>query len=67
MTAAANTPMLLKASMVDGNTDSGVMASGQVAGLLDDLPTCKELVGRIVHEATDTLQRLESGAPLVHG
>ena len=33
---AANTPMLLKAGLVEGNTDAGVLASGQVAGILDD-------------------------------
>ncbi|MFJ6749368.1 NAD(P)H-dependent flavin oxidoreductase [Streptomyces sp. NPDC091266] len=49
---AANTPMLLKASMVDGRTDLGVMASGQVAGLIDDLPSCAELVDRIMAEAS---------------
>ena len=59
---AANTPMLLKASMVDGNTESGVMAGGQVTGLLEDLPSCKELIERIVHEAHDVLQRFEAEA-----
>ncbi|MFF8912491.1 NAD(P)H-dependent flavin oxidoreductase [Streptomyces sp. NPDC015032] len=48
---AANTPMLLKASMVDGRTDLGVMASGQVAGLIEDLPSCAELVDRVMAEA----------------
>ncbi|MGW0820483.1 NAD(P)H-dependent flavin oxidoreductase [Streptomyces sp. NPDC002845] len=56
---AANTPMLLKASMVDGRTDLGVMASGQVAGVIDDLPSCAELVDRIVTEAAETLNRLK--------
>ncbi|WP_370097007.1 NAD(P)H-dependent flavin oxidoreductase [Streptacidiphilus sp. MAP12-20] len=55
---AANTPMLLKASMVDGRTDLGVMASGQVAGLIEDLPSCAELVDRIMAEARDVLARL---------
>ncbi|SED63275.1 nitronate monooxygenase family protein [Streptomyces sp. KS_5] len=55
---AANTPMLLKASMVDGRTDLGVMASGQVAGLIDDLPSCAELVDRIMKEAEETRERL---------
>ncbi|HEY7105692.1 MAG TPA: nitronate monooxygenase [Acidimicrobiia bacterium] len=55
---AANTPMLLKAAMVDGNVDAGVMASGQVVGMIDDLPTCKELVDRIVEEAEAVLKRL---------
>lgn len=52
---AANTPMLLKASMVDGRTDLGVMAAGQVTGLIDDLPSCAELVDRITTEARATL------------
>ncbi|MBX9393284.1 nitronate monooxygenase [Streptomyces sp. TRM72054] len=56
---AANTPMLLKASMVDGRTDLGVMASGQVAGVIDDLPSCAELVERIVGEAEAVLKSLE--------
>ncbi len=55
---AANTPMLLKASMVDGRTDLGVMASGQVAGLIDDLPSCAELVDRVMTEALATLRAL---------
>ncbi|MEV6744529.1 nitronate monooxygenase [Streptomyces sp. NPDC051080] len=59
---AANTPMLLKASMVDGRTDLGVMASGQVAGLIEDLPSCAELVERVMaeaHEALGTVIRAE--------
>jgi NAD(P)H-dependent flavin oxidoreductase YrpB (nitropropane dioxygenase family) len=55
---AANTPMLLREAMVEGNTDLGVMASGQVVGLIDDLPSCKELIDRIVAEAAATLARL---------
>ncbi|WP_329179825.1 nitronate monooxygenase [Streptomyces decoyicus] len=55
---AANTPMLLKASMVDGRTDLGVMASGQVAGVIEDLPSCAELVDRIMTEARATLAAL---------
>ena len=41
---AANTPMLLKAGLVEGNTEAGVLASGQVAGIIDDLPSCAELI-----------------------
>jgi NAD(P)H-dependent flavin oxidoreductase YrpB (nitropropane dioxygenase family) len=55
---AANTPMLLKAAMVDGRPDLGVMASGQVVGLIDDLPTCAELLDRIMDEAELVLKRL---------
>ncbi|MFE1309610.1 NAD(P)H-dependent flavin oxidoreductase [Streptomyces sp. NPDC058755] len=56
---AANTPILLKSAMVDGRTDLGVMASGQVAGVIDDLPSCAELVERIVKEAEEVLAGLE--------
>ncbi|MCX5282699.1 nitronate monooxygenase family protein [Streptomyces sp. NBC_00198] len=55
---AANTPMLLRSSMVEGRTDLGVMASGQVAGVIDDLPSCEELIARVMREARETLDRL---------
>jgi len=55
---AANTPMLLRSAMVDGRTDLGVMASGQVAGVIDDLPSCAELVGRIMKEAEEVISGL---------
>jgi NAD(P)H-dependent flavin oxidoreductase YrpB (nitropropane dioxygenase family) len=56
---AANTPVLLRAAMVDGRTDLGLMSSGQVAGLIDDLPSCAELIESIMAEADATLGRLE--------
>ncbi len=60
---AANTPALLKAAMVDGRPDLGVMATGQVTGLIEDLPSCAELIDRIVGEARAVLVRLaEIGA-----
>ncbi len=55
---AANTPVMLRASMVDGRTDLGTLASGQVAGVIDDLPSCAELVERIIAQATAVLERL---------
>jgi NAD(P)H-dependent flavin oxidoreductase YrpB (nitropropane dioxygenase family) len=58
MVLAANTPMMLKAGLVDGRTDAGVLASGQVVGLIDDLPTCEELIDRVVTEAVTRIQAL---------
>ncbi|MBO3746622.1 nitronate monooxygenase [Streptosporangiaceae bacterium NEAU-GS5] len=55
---AANTPTLLKAAMVDGRADLGVMASGQVVGVLADLPSCAELIDRIMAEAEAVLAKL---------
>jgi NAD(P)H-dependent flavin oxidoreductase YrpB (nitropropane dioxygenase family) len=45
---AANTPMLLRAAMVDGRPDLGLMSSGQVAGLIEDLPSCAELIEAVM-------------------
>jgi len=53
---AANTPMLLRAGLVEGNTEAGVLASGQVAGILADLPSCAELIESIVGDAVKHLQ-----------
>lgn len=58
---AANTPMLLKAAMVDGNLNGGVMASGQVVGMIEDIPTVSEVIERIMSEARAALTRM--GAP----
>jgi NAD(P)H-dependent flavin oxidoreductase YrpB (nitropropane dioxygenase family) len=55
---AANTPALLRAAMVDGRADFGVMATGQVAGLIEDLPSCAELIERIVAQAEIVLTAL---------
>jgi len=53
---AANTPMLLKAGLVDGNNDAGVLASGQATGIIEDLPSCAQLIDSIVAEAIKHLQ-----------
>jgi len=58
---AANTPMLLKAAMVDGRTDLGVMASGQVAGVIGDLPSCAELVEGVMAQAEEIIGELARG------
>ncbi|MBY0442865.1 MAG: nitronate monooxygenase [Mycobacteriaceae bacterium] len=53
---AANTPMLLKAGLVEGNTEAGVLAAGQVTGIIEDLPSCAELIERIIGDAVRQLQ-----------
>jgi NAD(P)H-dependent flavin oxidoreductase YrpB (nitropropane dioxygenase family) len=57
MVLAANTPMMLKAGLVEGDTGAGVLASGQVVGVIDDLPTCEELIDRVVIQAAAELRR----------
>lgn len=60
MALAANTPTMLRAGLVEGDTSAGVLASGQVVGVIDDLPTCEELVDRIVVQAAQELKRASS-------
>ncbi|HYB15595.1 MAG TPA: nitronate monooxygenase [Streptosporangiaceae bacterium] len=55
---AANTPVLLRAAMVDGRPDLGLMSSGQVAGLIEDLPSCAELIEAIMTEAETCLDAM---------
>lgn len=52
---AANTPMLLRSGLVEGRTDAGVLAAGQVVGMLDDLPTVEELIEGIAAQADTVL------------
>ncbi|RVW09560.1 nitronate monooxygenase [Prescottella agglutinans] len=55
---SANSPMLLRAGLVDGDTGAGVLAAGQVVGMIDDLPSVDELIERIVAEAEQRLDEL---------
>ena len=55
---AANAPVLYRSVLLEGRTDIGVSASGQVVGLIDDIPSCRELIERIAAEASDVLARL---------
>lgn len=57
---AGNTPMLLKAGLVEGDTRAGVLASGQVVGMIDDLPSCDELIQSIMTQAHERLKVLGS-------
>jgi nitronate monooxygenase len=45
-----------RAAMQDGEIDGGIWSAGMVAGLIDDIPTCKELVARICADAEEIIQ-----------
>ena len=42
--------------MTEGDMDAGAWSCGMVAGLIHDVPTCKELIDRIMLEATDIIR-----------
>jgi NAD(P)H-dependent flavin oxidoreductase YrpB (nitropropane dioxygenase family) len=60
---AAIAPVLFQRSMIAGLPEQGLIATGQVAGRLGDLPSCAELVERIVKEARERLAALGVPAP----
>lgn len=47
--------------MRDGQIDSGVWSCGMVAGLIRDIPTCQELVERIMAEARSLIEERLAG------
>jgi NADH:quinone reductase (non-electrogenic) len=42
--------------MKDGTMDAGAWSCGMVAGLIHDIPTCRELIDRIMSEAEDIIR-----------
>lgn len=42
--------------MIDGDVNAGAWSCGLVASLIHDIPTCDELVSRIVKEAEDIIR-----------
>lgn len=55
---AANAPVMTRAALVEGRTDVGVLPTGQVVGLIEELPSVAELVAGMVSGANDVLARL---------
>lgn len=55
---SANAPMIIQKAMVDGKPDEGVLPSGQVAGVIDELLSCEDIINGIVKEAEERLQFL---------
>ena len=55
---SGSAPVLIQRAMVQGHPDEGVLPSGQVAGLIEDIPTVAELIGGIVREAEQRITSL---------
>ena len=47
--------------MMDGEMEAGVWSCGMVAGLIHDIPTCKELIDRIMAEADGLIKERLAG------
>jgi len=55
---AGNAPMIIQKAMVEGRPDEGVLPSGQVAGIINDLPNCADLLTQIISEAEQRLNQV---------
>lgn len=55
---AANAPILARKAMTEGDPVHGYLPGGSVAGVIEDLPSCAELIERIITEAERALASL---------
>ncbi|CAG9243554.1 2-nitropropane dioxygenase [Paraburkholderia unamae] len=58
---AANAPMLLQRAMVEGRPAEGVMSAGQIAALIGELKSCREVIEGMAGEAAARLDTLCGG------
>jgi NAD(P)H-dependent flavin oxidoreductase YrpB (nitropropane dioxygenase family) len=59
---SANSPAIIQKAMVEGSPNDGAMPSGQVAGIITNLPSCKELIDKIMREfniAADNFKKIK--------
>lgn len=48
-----------RAALESGEADDGIVTAGQCVGLIDDIPSCAELLQRMVRECRASLQRAQ--------
>ena len=60
---AANQPVLLQRSMVEGVPDEGILPCGQVASAIGELKSCQQLIDEMVREAERCLIALNARRP----
>ena len=47
-----------RAALLAGETDQGVIWGGMVTGVINDAPTCEELLSKMVSDATDIVKNM---------
>ncbi|MDA8799150.1 nitronate monooxygenase [Gammaproteobacteria bacterium] len=59
---SANSPAIIQKAMVEGSPHEGAMPSGQVAGIISNLPSCQDLIDQIMDEfgvAADNFKKIQ--------
>lgn len=57
----------IRQAYVEGDIDGGSLAFGQVCGLIQDIPTCQDLIDTIIEEAERTMQSFHKVSELQNG
>jgi NAD(P)H-dependent flavin oxidoreductase YrpB (nitropropane dioxygenase family) len=57
---AAAAPMMIQRAVVSGDAENGLMATGVVAGRLQDLPSCAELLTQIEKDAAARIAAIQA-------
>ena len=55
---ASNAPIMIQKAMVEGKPEEGILPSGQVAGLINDLPQISEIIESILGDAKEKIDLL---------
>ena len=57
---AANAPIMTKSTMQGGNLEMGILPTGQVVGMIENLPTVDEVIVQIMQEASTVITQMGS-------
>ena len=58
----ANAVVLSERAIFKGDAQNGLILAGQSCGLIDDMPSCQEIIESAVSQAEETLKRLASSS-----
>ena len=47
----------IRYGLIDGDEKRGYMPCGQICGMINDIPTCQELIDRVIAEAEDSIEK----------
>ena len=61
---AGNAPMIIQQAMIHGRPQDGVLPSGQVAGIINDLPGCEAMIRQMIEEAQASLARVTTAGDI---
>ncbi len=52
-------------ALLSGDANGGVITAGMVAGLIDDIPSCAQLLKRMMVECREELARAQARLPML--